>query len=222
MGKNYTQCLYNCNQTIHILENLGFIINKQKSNLVPVIVCKFLGVELNSKDMLIQLPLDKRRNVLQLIKRFESLKRCKIREFSSFIGVLGFCCQASTYGWVYTKDFEKEKIQALEHVNGNYDAYMHVNSKLKESFNWWETNILKINNPIRNSKFELEIFTDSSTSGWGAHCNKESIHGVWKAEERVCHINYLELLASFLGLQSFAKHINSKILLRMLRTIQLR
>ena len=176
IGENYIDCLNNCNQTILILESLCFIINMQKkSKLIPSTICQFLGIELNSRDMLLQHPQEKRKHIHQLITKYSNLRKCKIRNFSSFIGSLCFCCQASTYGWVYVKEFERQKIQALERKNNDYDEYMEIKNVLRESFVWWKSNIFKINNLIRSSKFSVEIFSDSSTSGWGAHCQgKES------------------------------------------------
>ena len=216
IGKDYLDCVNNVNRTVLVLENLGFVLNKQKSQLIPSTVCKFLGLELDSEKMWIQLPQDKRLKIYNLVEKFRNLKRCKIREFSSFIGSLGFCCQAATYGWMYMKEFEREKIKALENNNYNFNAYMNLMPKLREDFDWWKINVFKIYSPIRFLKFSIEIFTDSSTSGWGACCQGEKIHGFWKPEERDNHINYLELLAAYLGLISFAKKVkNENILLRI-------
>ena len=41
--------------------------------------------------------------------------------------------------------------------------------------------------------------------GWGAHCLQQQTGGRWSSEEQGNHINYLELLAAFLALKSFAK-----------------
>ena len=43
-------------------------------------------------------------------------------------------------------------------------------------------------------------------SGWGAHCGDQKIGGRWSCEESNNHINYLELLAIFLGLKSFCRN----------------
>lgn len=53
-------------------------------------------------------------------------------------------------------------------------------------------------------------------TGWGAHCNGASIHGLWNTEKQRWHINYLELLAAFLALKSFASGLsNCEVLLRI-------
>ncbi|KAI8428911.1 hypothetical protein MSG28_007543, partial [Choristoneura fumiferana] len=63
---------------------------------------------------------------------------------------------------------------------------------------------------------QLEIYTDASSSGWGAVCGEDKVNGTWKSSERESHINYLELLAVHLGLKSFARDMtNCAILLRV-------
>lgn len=110
---------------------------------------------------------------------------------------------------------KREKYLALLH-NLHYDAKMKINPSLQEDFRWWEKIIKHTDNPIRNNRLCLEIFSDASLSGWGVFCKGESVNGFWSQTERNCHINYLELLAAFLGIKCFCKNItNSEILLRI-------
>lgn len=69
---------------------------------------------------------------------------------------------------------------------------------------------------MRQPNFAFEIYTDASRSGWGAVCKDNKAHGRWTHLEKARHINYLELMAVFLGLKSFASNIsNCAILLRV-------
>ncbi|KAI8422105.1 hypothetical protein MSG28_009993 [Choristoneura fumiferana] len=77
-------------------------------------------------------------------------------------------------------------------------------------------NILTGTNPIQRYNYVQEIFTDASTTGWGAASNGEKTGGQWTDIERKNHINYLELLAVYFGLKSFADDkCNCNILLRV-------
>lgn len=60
----------------------------------------------------------------------------------------------------------------------------------------------------------MEIYTDASKTGWGANIDNTRTHGFWDRDEKKRHINYLELVAAYNELWSFAKDItNSNILL---------
>ncbi|XP_011883839.1 PREDICTED: uncharacterized protein LOC105570989, partial [Vollenhovia emeryi] len=60
-------------------------------------------------------------------------------------------------------------------------------------------------NQIRRFGPSIEIFSDASSSGWGAYCNKHRANGHWNEEEQGQHINYQELIAAWFGLKCFAK-----------------
>jgi hypothetical protein len=100
----------------------------------------------------------------------------------------------------------KELYLALLNNNDNYDYFMEVADNLHDDLLWWKNNILVAINPIRDQHYELEIYTDASTTGWGAACGNNKTGGLWAATERVNHINYLELLAAYFGLMTYANN----------------
>ena len=215
-GMSKESCIFNVKQTLSLLIGLGWIINYDKCQLEPRNSCQYLGFVINSRDMLLQLPEEKRFKLISLVDRFSKLNKCKIREFAHFIGCLVAACPALQYSWLYTKNFEREKFLALLFHDNNYDSKMILKSYLQEDFQWWKTNILKGIQPILDSEFQLEIFSDASLTGWGAVCDGEKVSGFWKGCEYKLHINQLELKAAFLGLKCFARNsTNCRILLRI-------
>lgn len=69
---------------------------------------------------------------------------------------------------------------------------------------------------IKSDQYHFEIFSDASTTGWGAACGQDTASGLWSDEEKMQHINYLEILAAFFGLKVFAKNLqNCQIVLRI-------
>ena len=51
----------------------------------------------------------------------------------------------------------------------------------------------------------IVIDSDALLQGWGAICEGKSTRGPWSHQEQTLHINYLELLAATLAIQTFAK-----------------
>ena len=51
----------------------------------------------------------------------------------------------------------------------------------------------------------IQLFTDDSNEGWGAHLDQSSTKGLWSEQEKGLHINVLELKAVSLALHQF-KH----------------
>lgn len=213
IAKSESECLDNVRSTQATLESLGFILNCDKCQLTPSRQCKFLGFVLNSEDFCISLPQKKREAILSMAQRFRSRNACKIRDLAQFIGTLVAAAPAVAYGLLYTKGLERAKFIALTESGGNFDSKMTLESSLKPDLDWWIRNIMITTNLIKQNKYEMEIFTDASLTGWGAYCNKKKSHGWWSLEERSHHINFLELTAAFYGLKCFAH--SCEILLRI-------
>ena len=49
----------------------------------------------------------------------------------------------------------------------------------------------------------IQLFTDASNEGWGAHLDQSSTKGLWSDQEKRLHINVLELKAVSLALRHF-------------------
>ena len=54
---------------------------------------------------------------------------------------------------------------------------------------------------------DLHLYLDASCSGWGAHLLDQHVSGVWSDQEKLLHINLLEMKALFLGLQAFREDV---------------
>ena len=79
---------------------------------------------------------------------------------------------------------------------------------------WWleESNVLP-GQPLHPLKHALQIFTDTSKEGWGAHLNELTARGTWSLPESRLHINHLELKAVFLALKGSQDLCSNNIVL---------
>lgn len=209
-----------CSEALHLiidlLLSLGLVINWEKSEIVPTNECKFLGIIINSKNMLLKLPLDKCKKILNLVETALTKEKIKIEKLAELVGVLVAACPAVAYGWLYYKELESCKRKALTIHNNDMSKLALLNSQAKTELEWWRRKIMFSSNKIRNFKFDMEIFTDASLTGWGAVYKDQKAQGFWDSSEQQCHINYLEILAAFLTLKCFAADLsNVQILLRI-------
>lgn len=215
LGNTYADCIYNIKATKSLLMALGFIINEKKSSLTPTTCCKFLGYIINSKSMTITLPLDKQKHIKNELIKFMKLKQCKIRKFAQLVGLLISACPAVEYGLLYTKQFERCKFLNLQ-GHDNYDKVMNIPGSLLPDCHWWLNAIDNSAHRIKDDIYITEIYSDASTTGWGAVCNGETASGIWSETETKQHINCLELLAAFIGLKIFGNNLHDcQILLRI-------
>jgi hypothetical protein len=93
---------------------------------------------------------------------------------------------------------------------------MQIPQSLQSDLGWWLQFIPQSAKRIRDDNYSLELRSDVSTTGWGAACGGETASGSWSNEERLYHINHLELIAAFIALKIFAKNYSDcQILMRI-------
>lgn len=213
IGSNKAECQSNTVMTATLLQKLGFIINIEKSQLIPSQTIQYLGFLYDTTKMLISLPNNKIKSILKLIHKTENRFKLTIRKYSKLIGTFVATCPVIPYSRYHIKCLERVKYKALR--GKNYNNHFTLPKLVKINFNWWKQNLFKSQN-IKPKPFSLEIFTDASLSGWGAFSNGISCHGFWDLTYNDKHINFLEVSAALNGLQSFTKSKqNIRVLLRI-------
>ena len=88
---------------------------------------------------------------------------------------------------------------------------MEISRDLGAVFDWWieKPSSSQVYRSLVRPLFKHEIFTDASLSGWGASMSDQRTHGWWSEEEKLEHINFLELKAVDYALRCFAADISS-------------
>ena len=97
-------------------------------------------------------------------------------------------------------------------VPESLEKVIPIPRSLHPHLQWWlkEDNVLT-GQPLYPIKHALQIFTDASKEGWGAHLNEHTARGSWSLPESKLHINYLGLKAVFLALKEFQDLCTDKI-----------
>ena len=72
---------------------------------------------------------------------------------------------------------------------------------------WWISHKHTTFNLVSHGSPSVTIYSDASLSGWGGVLNDVSTGGLFSQEEQTNHINYLEILACFLTLQTFCSSL---------------
>ena len=100
------------------------------------------------------------------------------------------------------------------HVPEVLEKVIPVPQSLHPHLDWWseESNVLR-GQPLHPLQHVLQLFTDASNEGWGAHLGDSTARGVWSAIESRLHINFLELKAVLLALKSFEHLCRDQIVL---------
>ena len=99
-------------------------------------------------------------------------------------------------------------------VPESLEKVISVPKSLHPHLRWWleESNVL-LGQPLHPLKHALQIFTDASKEGWGAHLDEHTARGQWSLPESKLNINHLELKAVFLALKEFQTLVFNKTVL---------
>lgn len=213
--KSIGECSENLTETIVLLARLGFIVNYEKSKLVPEKKCKYLGFILDSVSMNVELPHEKKIAVRNQIESLKKKRRMKIRDFAKVVGLLVACYPAVEYSLLHCRLVERAKIQTLNRSKGCFDDIISVPKFTIRDWDWWLQSLPNATRKIRNNRYEKTIYSDASVSGWGAFCNGEDANGLWDQQERSLYINHLELKAALLALKCFAADLRDLDILLM-------
>ena len=216
MAESKQLALQHAATTLNILEGLGFVINYQKSLLIPSQQIEFLGYIVNSVSMSLSLPKDKLKKVQNHCQKLLHNPLTTVRELSKVLGLLSSSIQAVFPAPLHYRYLQQAKNSVLKKQN-SYEALIFLNSDALEEVRWWRNNLVAWNGrALLHQSTDLTIETDASLQGWGAHCQGISTGGRWPRQESPYHINCLELLAGSLAVQCFTKNLaKAQVLLLM-------
>ena len=98
---------------IQVLEEMGFIVNTEKSCLVPKQVATYIGYLLDTRQMKISLPEEKLAKISMFATDLLTRKACLIRELARLTGMIVSSCRAVLPSKLHYRSLERLKIASL-------------------------------------------------------------------------------------------------------------
>ena len=210
---SHQDCLHHTQILVKMCQDLGWLENLEKSELEPKQVFNFVGYQFDLRSGRVRPTPDRWQSLQGKIQTLLSLPACPVRQFMSLIGLL-----TATEKQVHLGRLHMRPIQW--HLKNNWrvpeslEKVIPLPRSLHPHLQWWlnESNVLQ-GQPLHPIRHALQMFTDASKEGWGAHLNELTARGSWSVPESKLHINYLELKAVFLALKEFQDLCTDKIVL---------
>ena len=122
---------------------------------------------------------DRWQSLQEKIKALLLLPTCPVRQFMSLIGLLTATEKQVHLGRLHTRPIQwhlKNNWRVPESLN----KMIPIPRSLHPYLQWWleERNVLQ-GQPLHPLQHALQIFTDASKEGWGAHLNERIARGSW-------------------------------------------
>lgn len=188
---------------LRVCESLGLSVNVDKI-FDPRQVMIFLGIEIDTIKMVIQLPADKMVKLKSLLEEFASAKQCSVKRLQSLVGHLSYACKVVRPG----RAFRRRILDTLRMAKRYAWKTIFIGSEFRADLNWWRLFVDRWNgqHAIVNSDpaESLHVSTDASNVGFGAFHQNRWVAGTWSEVDRAKSIDWRELQAVLLAASAWA------------------
>ena len=182
-ASTHDTCLQHTQTLVTLCQELGWLVNKEKSELAPKQVFNFIGYQFDLKEGKVRPTTERWQTLTDKIRSILSDPVCPVRQFMSLIGLL-----TATEKQVHLGRLHMRPIQW--HLKNNWRVpeslvkVIPVPNSLHPHLRWWlEESIVLPGQPLHPLKHALQIFTDTSKEGWGAHLDEHTARGTWSLPE---------------------------------------
>lgn len=209
LGRSSEECNEITKRVITDLEYLGFLIRKEKCQLIPSQNLTFLGIQLDFKEGVVSIPTEKQSIALESIDKiiiaYENRSYLNTRWIAKVIGKLQFLTLAIPAIGVFLNRI-RNQMDLVVHRSG-WNSSMQIMRGAWKDFKQLRPLIVE----NKGNLFELDwdliaVNTDASLTGYGAHSKELTISGIWEPTNgETEHINILEMKAVLVFFQTAVK-----------------
>ena len=206
-------CLRHTQTLLDLCRSLGWVVNMDNSELVPQQTFDFVGYHFDLSQGLVRPTQDRWRSLSQKLNLLLGLECCSVRQFMSLIGLLTATEKQVVSGRLHMRPIQWH-LKKHWHTPESLEKVIPIPSSLHVHLRWWldPAKVLS-GQPLHPLQHALQLFTDASNEGWGAHLGNYMAKVVWLKSESALHINLLELKAVLLALKRFERLCCNQIVL---------
>ena len=197
---------------LNLLYRLGFIVNKSKSQLIPIQKIIYLGSLFDLNKGLV-FPTQERIEKIKMATKVICKGHCTAKQFMVLLGLIASCLELVPNARLYMRPIQLHLLQHWSPARMPMSTIIPVTAKLKSCLLWWlqDQNIAK-GRSLQRQSFLVTLTTDASgTWGWGGHLYNLTCQGKWTNLQKMLHINCLEMMAVTQSLRHFLCHLNGKM-----------
>ena len=195
-------------ELILLCHTLGIVINEKKSDLVPSQSAKYLGMTINTGAGKVFPSLARVEKFLAVAERFCSMQSPPAQLWQVILGHLASLERLVPHGRLRMRSLQWHLKMQWSPESDPPSLPVALPEEARRDLSWWMVK----DHLLTGVRFgapapDLHLYSDASSSGWGAHLPAQNVSGVWSDQEKLLHINLLEMNALFLGLQAFQEDV---------------
>lgn len=195
---------------------LGLLLNPTKSELVPSQNFSFVGMNFLTNWNRVRVPPERALAILRLVGTFLTQTKVRARAFLSLIGVLNAAADLVELGRLHLRPIQFYLLSLWKPSKDNLSQWIPLRPTLHPFLKWWlDKERLREGVTLSPPSPTLQLVTDASKSGWGAHLEPLGlmVSGTWSAQDSCLHINNLEMKAALLAVSHFQLRVQGHCVL---------
>ncbi|OMJ24587.1 hypothetical protein AYI70_g1495 [Smittium culicis] len=165
------------------MENLGFTMNQEKSDIITKNRQKFLGVVFETLKMSIHLTQGRKNKIRRFVCRVIH-RQVKVRQAMGLIGLFSAAATAIGPVEIKSRELQLDVKNALKKHNFSYSAPCPLSALIMSDMKYWDTQINYLNSSAlmlkpSNPNTAVSATTDDSGTCWGITSNVIYLAKVW-------------------------------------------
>ena len=197
--------------TITLLQLLGWVINEEKSSLVPSQSVTYLGARLDLRSGMAFPSLERLKAIQEVATQILQKPRVQVRLWLRLLGLQASLVDVVPYCRLRMRLLQLHVLRKFLPARDPLSTQIELTSDVKPSILWWMSNQnVLTGRPFNDHRPQVTVTTDASLSGWGATLGTSTVSGSWEDQQRSYHINVLELEAVANALRHWRHQLKDK------------
>ena len=192
---------------LSLCHTFGIVINEKKSDLVPSQTAKYLGMTIDTEAGKVFPSLARVEKFLTVAESFCTMDAPPAQLWQVILGHLASLERLVPHGRLRMRSLQWHLKAHWSPESDPPSLPVPLPQEVRRDLSWWMVR----NHLLTGVRFgtpapDLHLYSDASCLGWGAHFLDQHMSGVW-SNQKLLHINLLEMKALFLGLQWFREDV---------------
>jgi hypothetical protein len=212
LGQSKEQVQAHVHRVVQLCQELGLVINMEKSELIPSQCFTYIGVHFNTVTNKCYVP---EKRILETLGRVECLLNkgsAPAKEVLQVLGHLAAAEKLTQTGRIHTRGLQRDLYHCWRYPQSQYRTTVVLSSQAVEDLQWWLQSGT-MHQGVDLGKFipQVQLFTDASLLQWGACLlSGEAVSRDWGPDWVHKSINVLELQAVLQAVQHFQEQLSGK------------
>ena len=196
------EAIWTRDNVLELCEDLGIVVNLEKSSLVPSQIVSYLGVRINSQTFQASPTPTRIEKFFSIVEEFLSSRRQSASFWRVLLGHLASLIHLVPSGRLCVRSLQLCLRDQWDFLDESQVILWDASSQ--EDLLWWcEEGRLEEGISLESRLPNLMFWSDASNQGWGATACDHVVSGRWESDEVDLSISVRELLAIEKGLHSF-------------------